>query len=130
MESSEYAQNLIQYLDQSRSITNLTMGDLRNVLTGLNGSIFNNNQMISNPSHNNATIDGFLCVEHVVCIWHDEQNNRLNWYLGVVDNDVGNQDIVNVSYMKRTDKRGLRWLFPEEAEILETSKKNGFTATC
>ena len=33
----EYSSNLSQYLDQSRNVTNLTMNDLRNVLTGLNG---------------------------------------------------------------------------------------------
>ena len=35
LETSEYASNLCQYLDQSRSVTNLTMSDLRNVLIGL-----------------------------------------------------------------------------------------------
>ena len=33
----EYSSNLSQYLDQSRNVTNLTMNDIRYVLTGLNG---------------------------------------------------------------------------------------------
>ena len=33
----EYFTNLCQYLDHSPNVTNLTMNDLRNVLTGLNG---------------------------------------------------------------------------------------------
>ena len=28
---------------------------------------------------------------------------------------------IMVSYMRKSDKKGVRWLFPEEAEILETS---------
>ena len=39
LQTNEYASNLCQYLDQSSCVTNLTMCDLRNVLTGLNGVI-------------------------------------------------------------------------------------------
>ena len=35
LESTEYAANLCQFLNQSRNVSNLTMGDLSNVLTGL-----------------------------------------------------------------------------------------------
>ena len=35
--TSDYASNLCQYLDQARDITRLSMGDLRNVLNGLQG---------------------------------------------------------------------------------------------
>ena len=104
------------------------MGDLRNVLTGLNGASSNSKySSVPGYSPNEALVtespNNFKCGEHVACIWHDEEQNQLNWFLGVVDIDVGDADDVNVSYMKRTDKQGLRWLFPEEAEILKTSIK-------
>ena len=35
---TEYAANLSLYFDQSRSVSNLTLSDLRNVLTGLSGT--------------------------------------------------------------------------------------------
>ena len=38
MSSEEYASNLCNF-DSSRNVTNLTIGDLRNVLIGLNGTI-------------------------------------------------------------------------------------------
>ena len=37
--SEEYVLNLCNYFDSSRNVTNLTIGDLRNVLIGLNGTI-------------------------------------------------------------------------------------------
>ena len=37
--SEEYASNLCNYFDSSRNVTNLAIGDLRNVLIGLNGTI-------------------------------------------------------------------------------------------
>ena len=45
--TTEYASNLCHYLDQSRSVTNLTMCDLRNVLTGLNGVIGENRASVT-----------------------------------------------------------------------------------
>ena len=38
LSSEEYASNLCTF-DSSRNVTNLTIGDLRNVLIGLNGTI-------------------------------------------------------------------------------------------
>ena len=37
LDPSDYTANLSLYFDQSRSVSNLTLGGLRNVLTGLNG---------------------------------------------------------------------------------------------
>ena len=53
--------------------------------------------------------------EHIACVWADDVGNDTNWHLGVVDKYENGELLV--SYMKRTDKKGLNWLFPEEAEI-------------
>ena len=57
--------------------------------------------------------------EHMACMWYDDYENRLRWYLGVVDDMDG--DNVLVSYMKMSDKNGFKWLFPDEAEIHSTN---------
>ena len=64
-------------------------------------------------------IVSFECGEHLACVWHDENENCLKWYIGVVDG-VEDDDSILVSYMHRGDKKGIRWLFPEEAEIVKT----------
>ena len=53
--------------------------------------------------------------EHLVCVWTDDVGEKMNWHLGVVDKYENGE--LFVSYMKRTDKKGFNWLFPEEAEI-------------
>ena len=70
LETSEYASNLCQYLDQSRSVTNLTMSDLRNVLIGLSHT----EDMTSMPNETNVQTSSlnsyskpnneFQCGEH------------------------------------------------------------------
>ena len=47
------------------------------------------------------------------------KQNCLKWYVGVVD-VVDGKDMY-VSYMKRSDKQGLRWLFPDKTDIHKTS---------
>ena len=98
------------------------MGDLRNVLTVLNGAInaidenlnCNSSTQVSSP--NDKT---FPYGEHLACVRHDETENCLKWYVGVVD--VVDGEDMYVSYMKMSDKQGLRWLFPDETDIHKTS---------
>ena len=97
------------------------MGDLRNVLTGLNGAI--NKPSIESFAESTDPVsqsadNEFKCGEHLACEWH---KNCLQWFLGVVD-VVDGEDLY-VSYMKRSDKQGLKWLFPEKAVIHQTSTK-------
>ena len=111
LETSEYASNLCQYLDQSRSVTNLTMSDLRNVLIGLSHT----EDMASMPNETNVQTSSlnsyskpnneFKCGEHMVAVWHDDKANCLEWYLGVVDSV--DEDSVVVSYMKGVTSRML-----------------------
>ena len=96
------------------------MGDLRNVLTGLTGMI---PQEDSVKVPESDSINAFKCREHVVSVWFDYDENSFDWYLGVVDGDSYEDEDVTISYMKRSDRNGYRWLFPEQAEILSTKKK-------
>ena len=114
------ASNLCQYLEKSRRISNLTMGDLRNVLTGLTGMIPQADTIVSEPD----SINVLKCGEHVASVWFDYDQNSFDWYLGVIDGDSYQDEDIIISYMKRGDKNGCRWLFPETAEILSTKKKN------
>ena len=103
------------------------MSDLRNVLIGLSHT----EDMASMPNETNVQTSSlnlnsyskpnneFQCGEHMVAVWHDDKANCLEWYLGVVDSV--DEDSVVVSYMKRSDKQGARWLFPDKAEVHKTS---------
>lgn len=128
LETSEYASNLVMYLDQSRNITNLTMDDLRNVLTGLSHinyeTIENENEVVSDVSEclrnlaiptEDASLPSYECGEHVACFWFDDVEGKYNWYLGVIEGMKDRK--VRVSHMKKSDKKGLNWLFPDEADI-------------
>ena len=78
LETHEYASNLCQFLEQSQSITNLTMTYLRNVLTGLsirNANVLGQNtskslaSIVVKPSVNTAPQISILqCGEHLVVI--------------------------------------------------------------
>ena len=87
--TAEYATNLAKYLDQSRNVTNLTMNDLRNVLTGLNGAIANQNQeprvsevkqteSISTDQSKESSESSeteqlaYQNGEHLACVWFDD----------------------------------------------------------
>ena len=50
--------------------------------------------------------------------WYGDGLNCLRWYLGEV-NGINNGELF-VSYMKMKDKKGIKWLFPDEAEIQST----------
>ena len=62
----------------------------------------------------------FQTGEEVTCIWQEDVGYNIAWYLGIADQIVG--DKVYVSYMRKSDKQGLSWLFPDEAEIHDRSR--------
>ena len=62
----------------------------------------------------------FQIGEAVACIWQEDVGYNITWYLGIVDQIVG--DKVYVLYMRKSDKQGLSWLFPDEAEIHDRSR--------
>ena len=113
--SQEYASNLCNYLDSSRNVTKLTMGDLRNVLIGLNWTIQTSEGDYNKPS--TAESDAYQYGEHVASVWFDDKKNCLEWHLGVIDSISGYKNEIYISNMVKTDKKGLKWLYPEEADI-------------
>ena len=87
------------------------MGDLSNVLTGLNGVIARSSNVVCDVP-DNIKMPDFEYGEHVVCVWHDRQENQLSWFLGTVVAGGREGEHINVSYMQHTDKKGTQWLFP------------------
>ena len=104
------------------------MSDLRNLLTRLssrNANVLGHNiseslaSTVVKPYFNTAPQTFPLqCGEHLVAVWHDDDSNALQWYLGVVDSFEEGR--LYVSYMKKSDRKGARWLFPDEADVHET----------
>jgi hypothetical protein len=124
--TKDYADNLCVYLDQSRNSLSLTLSDLRNVLTGLTGASGIQNEYcaerIINQSHDSDDSDtpSFHIGEHIAAVWYDDDSNTQRWHLGVVDGTNNAKQLV-VSYMKMSDKKGQKWLFPDKADIHVTS---------
>ena len=82
-------------------------------------SIWTQQKSNSSQSTSTSNKESFQYGEHLACVWYDDNKNCLKWYYGVVDGMDGNN--VLVSYLKITDKGGLKWLFPDEAEIHSTN---------
>ena len=55
--------------------------------------------------------------EHIIAFW--VEGNDIKWYLGIVD--YMKDDKAIISYMARADSAGRSWVFPEKADIQETS---------
>ena len=73
LQTTDYAENLCSYLEQSRVIQTLTMSDLRNVLVGLNGSNVDNAETASINSETESTLN---LGEHIACVWYDDTLNK------------------------------------------------------
>ena len=120
---SDYVFNLCLYFDQSRCVGSSSMGDLRNVLNSLKSSTIDSvpqNVEESRYDDKENNEEQFQIGEAVACIWQEDVGYNITWYLGIVDQIVG--DKVYVSRMSKSDKQGLSWLFPDEAEIHDTSR--------
>ena len=99
------------------------MGDLRNVLNSLKSSTIDSvpqNVEESQYDDKENNEEQFQVGEAVACIWQEDVGYNITWYLGIVDIIVN--DKVYVSYMRKSDKQGLSWLFPDEAEIHDMSR--------
>ena len=111
LETKDYASNLIQYFDDSRKVSSLTLLDLNNVLCGLQDII------VEHPKSNNTQEDNHNQIrvgEHIAVFWVQDVNKYV-WYLGVVD-QIEKEEYL-VSHLVRTDKEGCNWAFPEEADL-------------
>ena len=125
LEKSGYAVNLSLYFDQSRIVWNLILRHLRNVLTSLSGTQENPNvktqQLPIRSESSSESIEKQPVSEYgeqVACVWYNDGLNCLRWHLEEVD--AINSGELLISYMKISDKKGLKWLFPDEAEIQST----------
>ena len=99
------------------------MGDLRNVLNSLKSSTIDSvpqNVEESRYDDKENNEEQFQIGEVVACTWQEDVGYNITWFLGIADQIVG--DKVYVSYMRKSDKQGLSWLFPDEAEIHDTSR--------
>ena len=110
-ERSEYADNLISYLNGASTCRTITLSELSNVLHGISGK--SGKQSTCSGEHDNTLSIG----EHVVAFWEEKD---FQWSLGVVDH-FGEKGIPLVSYMIRWSIRDSEWVFPEKAEILKTT---------
>ena len=104
--SEEYADNLMQYLNNTRKVGNISADDLSSALLALRkpGG--------ENQSDNEDTPQ---VGEHVAVVTHDEESEKNNWVLGIVESMVDDNS-TRLSLMV-SSKAKRRWTFPEEAEI-------------
>ena len=112
--TEEYSDNLTSYLTNARSSRSLTITDLNRVLHCLAHQ--SNIDLLEERSQHE---DEFEIGDHVLAYWLE--GNSAEFFLGVIE-DLNNHKLV-VSYMVRADSYGTSWVFPETAELLETSKE-------
>ena len=62
----------------------------------------------------------FQIGEAVASIWQEDVGYNITWYFRIVAQIVG--DKVYMSYLRKSDKQGVSWLFPDEAGIHDTSQ--------
>ena len=122
LETIGYTTNLCQYLDQTKDISSISMGDLRNVLNGLNSivevdAISTDQSEATEEVSKEEEIAKYRRGKYVACVWADDAGSDINWHLQVVDRYDYDKNEHFLSYMKRTDAKGTQWLFQEEAQI-------------
>ena len=121
--TEEYAENLISFLNNARCCKTLTVDDLNNVMRGIVSRSTNDENDVNDTTDKQSleslscNEDAFKVGDHVIAFWIE--GNETQWYLGFIDGMVGDNPLI--SYMKRTDKIGRSWTYPESAEILETN---------
>ena len=108
LDAEEYAGNLNSYLDDARSLKNITT-DLSNVLHGLTMT-----PLFKNDIENTI---GFLVGEYIAAVCFED--TTYEWYLGVIEHINPNNPIV-VSYLIRVDTKGKTWVFSDEAQLVGT----------
>ena len=100
LDAEEYADNLISYLDNARSIKSITLTDLNNVLHGLTMTPFLKNDIENTNS--------FVVGEYVAAFWFED--TTYEWYLGVIEH-INPSNTIVVSYLIRADTKGKTWVF-------------------
>ena len=113
LSSEEYSENLKTYLGSARKIKTISISDLSDVIviakiTGKKSTC--DNEEVSN------TESLLKPGEHVAVYWVEEANTVV-WYLGIVE-EVGKDNRAKILLLKRSDKKGLNWIIPDEPEKL------------
>ena len=106
------------------------MGDLRNIVNGLNHSLPAPDISMTSPTSDqfnqgsvqvckvdkiNKTESCFTYWESLACIWTEDVRDTINWHLGVVDMFENGELLA--AYMKQANEKELTWLFSDEVEI-------------
>ena len=99
LDAEEYADNLISYLDNARSIKSITLTDL-NVLHGLTMTPFLKNDI--------ENTNGFVVGKYIAAVWFED--TTYEWYLGVIEH-INPSNTIVVSYLIRADTKGKTWVF-------------------
>ena len=86
--------------------------DLNNVLHGLTMTLLFKNDI--------ENTNGFVVGEYIAAVWFEDTTYK--WYLGVIEHINPNNAIV-VSYLIWADTKGKTWVFPDEAQLVETEAK-------
>lgn len=122
LSTDEYAENLISYLDTTRSCKTLTIIDLNHVLNDL--SSINKTTTDSDiqqvipqtPNQGTSQNSSHYVGEHIIAFW---LSKSYQWYLGVIDKV--STDNLEVSYFVSTDNTRKLWTLPEDCEQYTTS---------
>ena len=136
----EYASNLSKYLDDSRSVTKVTIGDLHQILLDVESKSGEkegskqqeqDNEVEANSSgikktkrkkeHPHKTQvtpqeDVFVAGQHIVVYW-DEGADVRKWYLGVIDEVNNNRDIFVSHFIRANRYDDTTWTFPESKDL-------------
>lgn len=112
LESEEYAASLISYFDNSRSLSKLTITDLKNVIGSMHSVLFGPAPPPVQSSSETEHV-AFFPGEHVIVAW---LNQTYAWELGVVERNTSSA--ILVSHLVPTNRAKNSWVFPEDSRLL------------
>ena len=111
--NEEYAENLMQYLDNARNIGSISVDDLNAALLGIQHLP----QVSGEPSDSDSHVG-----EHIAVLIKDDANN-ISWSLGIIDSVI-NSTTFDVAIV--TSNEGLKWTFPDTAVIKNFTSEQVF----
>ena len=115
--TEEYAYCLMSYFDNSRSLTKLTIPDLKNVLGSISSVVFG-----PLPTHPKDSKHPYVVGEHIIVAWRDQ---CYTWELGVIDEC----ERTSVSHLVATNRDKSLWVFPEESIVLPVEEEQIWMAS-
>ena len=104
----------------------MPIGDLRNVLNSLKSSTMDKESYNEEQDrYKKKTEEQLQIGEAVACVWQGDVWYNMIRYLRINDQIAGGK--IYVTCLRKLDKQSLRWLFPDEAEIRNTSRDQVIT---